>query len=115
MQTSTQDASTYMTASEGTPNRRVRLESTRAGDQPGDLPPSVEASPVQASAVWSQSSAQLPVNTTVRVVNKTGAQSKVRGAALKQTMSGFAGLFRAGAQLERGENVELATIPKDGK
>jgi hypothetical protein len=30
-------------------------------------------------------------------------------------MSGFGGLFRAGAQLERSEAMELATVPKDGK
>jgi hypothetical protein len=30
-------------------------------------------------------------------------------------MSGFNGLFRAGAQLERSEAMELATVPKDGK
>jgi hypothetical protein len=115
-QTSTQDASTYATASEGTPNRRVRFESTHASGQPGGSPPSIGASPVQASAVRNPSpSAQPSNNATVRVVNETGARSKVRGTVLKRTMSGFGGLFRAGAQLERGENIELATIPKDGK
>jgi hypothetical protein len=112
---STQDASTYMRASEGTPNRRVQFESTRAGDQPGGSPPSIGASPAQASAVRNQSSAQPSNNTNVSVVNETGSRSKVRGTVLKQTMSGFGGLFRPGAQLERDENVELTTVPKDGK
>jgi hypothetical protein len=93
----------------------VQFESTRAGDHPGTSPPSAGTSPVRASAVQDPSLVPPSNDTSVRVVNETGARSKVRGSALKRTMSGFNGLFRAGAQLERSEAMELATVPKDGK
>ncbi len=82
LQMPTQDASTYTTANPGTPNRHVRFESTRTGDQPGTSPPSAGISPVRASAVQDPPSAPPSNDTPVHVVNETGARSKVRGTAL---------------------------------
>ena len=75
---------------DGSTPRRVRFASTPAST--GNSPPSVGSSPIR----------------------ETGARSR---ATIRRSLSSFTGMFRAGRQLdaERGESVEMTTIPKDGK
>jgi hypothetical protein len=108
---SSSDGDNFVTADGGTatPVRRVHFESTNNG------PRSQVSSPSNISPIAASGGPPLPPRkTSVQVVNETGARSKVRpsDSLLRRSMTGFAGMFRAGKQMR--EEIELPTCSNEG-